>query len=197
MIGVYIAECILGLFSTRQRAASMAGDLAESNPRVFRFWCDVLRTAFGFLRRDMAFESGKIAGLAIRAWLLQMVFFVLCWTVLGIVITLVIQGFGLRTAPDSGYLSAIGLTVGGACDFLVGRWLARRAHGREIAAVFAVHMVQFLASTLFVTAIVLRGLWGATWLDAFSLPSPLFLLLSVPMFAGAIIERRNRMKETQ
>jgi hypothetical protein len=56
-----IAERILALVTTGDRAASIVGDLTEGTAArgVFRFWPGVLRTAASLLWRNVAEEPGR------------------------------------------------------------------------------------------------------------------------------------------
>ncbi len=66
MHNVNIAEWILALVTTRDRAASTVGDLAEvaATRGVVWFWSGVLRTAASLLWRDVAERPARITGLA-------------------------------------------------------------------------------------------------------------------------------------
>jgi hypothetical protein len=66
MHNVHIAEWILALVTTRDRAASIVGDLTEAAATrgTAWFWSGVLRTAASLLWRDIAENPGRVAGLA-------------------------------------------------------------------------------------------------------------------------------------
>jgi hypothetical protein len=66
MHSVYIAEWILALVTTRDRAASTVGDLTEqaATRGVVWFWSGVLRTAASLLWRDFAERPAPLTGLA-------------------------------------------------------------------------------------------------------------------------------------
>src|ERR1035437_2113127 len=62
MHSVHIAEWILALVTTRDRAASTVGDLTEgaATRGVVWFWCGVLRTAASLLWRDVAEHPARV-----------------------------------------------------------------------------------------------------------------------------------------
>ena len=67
MHNVNIAEWILALVTTRDRAASTVGDLAEgaATRGAVWFWSGVLRTAASLLWRDIVEQSARFTGLAL------------------------------------------------------------------------------------------------------------------------------------
>jgi len=67
MHNISLAEWILALVTSRDRAASTAGDLAEeaATHGAAWFWSGVLRTAASLLWRQVAESAARIAGLAI------------------------------------------------------------------------------------------------------------------------------------
>jgi hypothetical protein len=67
MHSAHIAERILALVTSRDRAASTVGDLTEraaARDAVW-FWSSVLRTAASFLWRDVAEHAARLTGLAL------------------------------------------------------------------------------------------------------------------------------------
>jgi hypothetical protein len=147
-----IAELILSLFTSPERAASIIGDLEEDAPARgnFWFWECVARTVFSLLRHDLTAEPLFLLGLAVRGTLFSLRLVAL-WSVLillGIVVVaaVVVQikaaagpapswVHGQAVMDSAGYL--LGLTAMVMIEFRVGQWLARRARGREMAACLA------------------------------------------------------------
>ena len=66
MHSAYIAEWILALVTTRDRAATTVGDLTEqaATRGVFWFWSGVLRTAASLVWLDLAEHPARVTGLA-------------------------------------------------------------------------------------------------------------------------------------
>jgi hypothetical protein len=70
MRSIHLAEWILSLVTTRDRAASTVGDLAEaaSIHGVAGFWSRVLRTTASLLWRNVAENPVRITGLVSVEW---------------------------------------------------------------------------------------------------------------------------------
>lgn len=136
MHSVHIAEWILALVTTRDRAASTVGDLTEgaTTRGVIWFWSGVLRTAASLLWRDVAEHPARVTGLAflglavyigidlLFAGLSGVAFF---WAELASGHPLHLDSIGWKlwfTAPVL------------VSSLLIGRMLARWAPGRERAA---------------------------------------------------------------
>jgi hypothetical protein len=131
-----IAERILALVTTGDRAASIVGDLTEGTAArgVFRFWPGVLRTAASLLWRNVAEEPGRLTELAFLSLAVY------------IGVELVFAGLSglafFRAAMASGHplhLDSIGWKLWFAAPVLVsslfiGRMLAHWAPRRELAA---------------------------------------------------------------
>jgi hypothetical protein len=150
-----IAEWILKLFTTPERAASAIGDMVEEAHGALRFWISVVRTVFSFIWRDISADPLYMAGLAIRAWLLSaalVVGFILALIIPAIPIVGILVGAGILNEksldPPSIWITAVGWLVGVlflfTIPYRVGRWVARRAPGREIAACVALQIVPFI-----------------------------------------------------
>jgi hypothetical protein len=136
MPDINIAERILVLVTTRDRGASIVGDLAEGAAArgVFWFWFALLRTAASLLWRNVADEYGRLTGLAFLSLAVY------------IGVDLVFAGLsGLAffgAAMASGHplhLDSIGWKFWFAApalltSLLIGRILAHWAPGRELAA---------------------------------------------------------------
>jgi hypothetical protein len=133
----FIAEWILALVTTEDRAASTVGDLmedAEARGAPW-FWAGVLGTAFAILWRDLRAEPGKMAWLAARAWVFQIICVVGWFVLYGLA-----DGFSRqwRRSPGIPAWSSTAFQVAGlVISLLAGRWVARRAPGREMVACFA------------------------------------------------------------
>ena len=136
MHSVHIAEWILALVTTRDRAASTVGDLTEraATRGVAWFWCGVLRTAASLLWRDVAEHPARVTGLAflglavyigidlLFAGLSGVAFF---WAAMAKGHPLHLDSIGWKlwfTAPVL------------VSSLLIGRMLARWAPRRELAA---------------------------------------------------------------
>jgi hypothetical protein len=160
-----IAQLILSLFTSRERAAATVGDLLESTRErgAFWFWSCVARTALSLLWTDFAAEPSFLALLGLRgilvnlslllAWFIaMMVFIVLSGIPLGLIVGPLLPRIATRFIPMFEWAAAISVS---AVGFQTGRWIARRARGREIAA-----CIVFLILQTIVMAIVGEALFG-------------------------------------
>ncbi len=136
MHSAHIAERILALVTTRDRAASTAGDLTEraaARDAVW-FWSSVLRTAASFLWRDVAEHAARLTGLALLGIAVYIAIDFLFAGLGGVAFFTVAYTSGKQPQLDS-----IGWRIWFAAPVLVsapliGRMLARWAPGRELAA---------------------------------------------------------------
>lgn len=153
-----IAELILSLFTSPERAASLVGDFLEdaSARGDFWFWGCVLRTVFALLWHDLTAESAFLTGLAFRGILfgLGLLIIWLLLLVVGLALFAIVL-FQIRGTGDS--LPAwvpveagakilsdlVGLTAVVVIQYRIGQWLARRAQGREMAACAAYELLNF------------------------------------------------------
>lgn len=131
MHNIQIAESILALVTTQDRAASTVGDLTEAAAArgMVWFWSGVLRTAASLLWRELAEHSARLTGLAFLG--------------LGVYIAIDLLFAGLSGVAFFLWASAAGLSFGWKLWFaapvlisslVIGRLLARWAPGRELAA---------------------------------------------------------------
>jgi hypothetical protein len=164
-----IAEWIFKLFTTPERAASTVGDMVEEAPGALWFWISVVRTVFSFTWRDMSADPLYMAGLAIRAWLLSAALFfgfILALAVLFGVVVGMLASAGILNeksfSPPSVWISGIEWPLIAffsiAIPFRIGRWIARRAPGREVAACIALQIVPFLIMNI--VGSVVMHIWG-------------------------------------
>jgi hypothetical protein len=195
-----IAEWILSMTTTPERATATAGDLLqESSTRgSLWFWSNLLGAAASLVWRAWVAEPLYLTGLAVRAFLLQAAFLVAA----GAGAVLIAAAMIARTIPEDirvpggevgfSVYSAFGgwLILGivlcfAICQYLLGKYLARRAVHREWAA----YLTFLILNRVFWTAVSL-------WLR---LPTGAGLLLIafftgieiVALFAG--IERGRRL----
>jgi hypothetical protein len=201
MRNAQVAEWILSLVTTSERASATVGDLMENGAigSAFRFWIGVLRTAFSLLWREFSGDSARMMGLAWRGTLLQ----VLIFLVLGIAFDFM----GLLSGPswrptDSTWIAnhsivnvvgqalSVGLVL--LVSFQVGCWMARRSPGRELAPVVAYTILSFILATVAgliwdrqqsLSQFILGLAPGLAW----------NVLIETPTFAGAVWVRRKRL----
>jgi hypothetical protein len=197
-----VAEWILSLVTSSDRAASMVGDLMEdaaSHGAVW-FWIGVLRTAFSLLWRLFSNDPAQMIGLAARGFLLQLVMFVasIALSTIAIVLWWFFTGWPVETGPLP--LPATEWTLGSVffwvlIPFQIGRWLARRSPGRELAPVVAFTIFNF---------VLFNGVgmfWPGIESSLFEFITGLFfalawvILCQIPVLAGAVSVRRKRLSQ--
>ena len=123
-----IAEWLLVLVTSRERAASIVGDIMESSATRGRiwWWSAVLRAASSLLWGSFAASPRGMLGLAFRAWLMG-VFLGMSSIIFASILggALKIYGIAQQTLTVAVFI---------LCQFFVGRWMAWRAPGRELSA---------------------------------------------------------------
>ena len=182
MHSIHIAEWILALVTTRDRAASTVGDLMEGSAArgVAWFWSGVFRTAAALLWRDVAEHPARLIALAFLglAAEIAMEFLAACLPGLALL-------WGVATGNLPHYDSILWkLWPTGSVpvsSLLIGRMLARWAPGRELAAC----VVYAILASIY-NLVPMLGDNGAI--------VALLCVLIVP--AGAAWGRRRRLRTT-
>ena len=188
MRNAQVAEWILSLVTSPDRAASTVGDLMESATTrgALWFWIGVLRTVLSMMWRDVAANPGRMMGLAGKGFLVGLGLTFACFLVI-IPVTFVVTrasfsdlsaAFGSWTFTLSSIFVAMVLV-----PFQQGRWLARRSPNQELAACLALAML-----TAAVDAIPIALGMGTASQLVLSISVPL-----IPTFAGAAWVRRKRL----
>ena len=189
MRNAHIAEWILGLVTSRDRAASTVGDLVEeSGPRGrVRFWSGILRIAAALLWRDATENPVRITAVALIGLGIDVAASVLFAGLSGLLFFVVARN-GQHVDWNSGWWTIVLDTPTLLMSLCIGRMLARLAPGRELSACLAYAMVGSLFSVLmmFVSP---GGL-------AFSALLAVFvgdLALRTPVIAGTVWGRHRRL----
>jgi hypothetical protein len=143
MHNIHIAEWILALVTSRDRAASTVGDLTEQAGArgVAWFWSGVLRTAASLLWRDVAKNPARVTGLAFLGLAVYIGIELLHGVLSGAAFFWVAMASGHPL-----HLNSIGWKIWFAApipvsSLLIGRMLARWAPGHELAACAAYAIV--------------------------------------------------------
>jgi hypothetical protein len=175
-----IAEWILALVTTEDRAAATVGDLMEvaHGRGVVWFWAGVLGTALSIAWRDVRTEPKKMAWLALFGFVFQFV---------GGSIVVGLMSF-VWSLPFPRRIDVVYQVVNTlVLPSLTIWWLASRyARGREVAFCFAMAAFE---TTLGISLTGLH-LFGVTHLLLFNWP--LWAPSLLPLFAGAILARHRR-----
>jgi len=133
------AELILSLVTSRDRAASIAGDLLEDAEATRRFWGPLARIAVGQWSRQISTEPSSLVRRGFGALLLTigvtLIGVVLFFVAMLIAISIAKVAFG-KDLPDLGQ-AAFTFAFYFWVNFTVGRSIARRWPGREAAVSFS------------------------------------------------------------
>jgi len=195
-----IAEWLLESVTTRERAASTVGDLRETAATRGEawFWWSVLGTTVSLLWRGMVADPRRVLGLAFRAWLVSLCLAAAVAFADVFVGGLLLGAMALRNSTGgfgtvSGWLSDSEMVPAVTasmmlCQFLVGRWIARRAPGREMSACMAFTILQWILA--WVVALVLT-LAARNMALAVSRIGGWWLLTNLFCFLGALSVRRR------
>jgi hypothetical protein len=191
MRSIQVAEWILGLVTSADRAASTTGDLAEESQGPLRFWSSVARTASALLWCDIAenpWQAAKWGLIALAiAFGFQAVFIVVAAVVGGLIGGL----SGVVPKIDSAGWRTAFLVPSFVTWLIVGRILARLAPGREVtacASYTAVNLLLTVASFVVFTGPIT---WGDALYGAFLSVAQYSLVL-----AGALWGRHRRLRQT-
>lgn len=173
MLKARIAEWILSLVLPPDRAASTVGDWMEDAAErgSLWFWSCIFRTVAAHIWNDFAESPGFMIGLAFRGWLYSL------WLIMGtyfgffvaiciLVPVALFAGFLAQAVywqPSWGHVPkiigpAFTLAWLGWCQFQTGRWIARRAPGRELAACIASLLTPVIVGNGL--ALIVEHYWG-------------------------------------
>src|SRR5580658_6555833 len=158
-----IAEWVLSLVTSPERAASTIGDLMEDGVTrgALWFWTGVGRTALSTLWRTFVPGWPRILGLAGRGLLLEllgMIAMIAIPVLAPAVLTGVSVGLGHPTlfVPPDRLLDAFWWAGFVCASFGVGWWMARRAPEQELAACLALIAVELVTSAAIGMAFEIR-----------------------------------------
>jgi hypothetical protein len=203
-----VAEWILSQVTTGERAEAVIGDLLEKVPTrgALWFWWSVVTTAAAMVWRDVAANPRRAFGLGLTGFVLVLVLFVLfvfvatAALVLGFVViasTLDAQRVAGVTQLVTRGWGRVALSVAFWCvlagvQFQVGRWLARRSPGHELAPCVAFTIVGLTCSLALILAFpqYTRDPIG----DAAS--AALLVVLDLPLYAGAVNVRKKLLERS-
>jgi len=212
-----LAEWILSLVTTPARAAATVGDLLEDrlHAGALRFWGAVLMTACSLLWRDVMADPGRMIRLALYGVFLELVLSLAMAAVVGILygfvalVALAISpGTHLPWGPDTptgfatlGVIASYVFTL--VAQFQVGRVLAKRSPGRELAPCIATTLVAIAIP--FLIDLLVRGRaefpTGQSIQEAlYGSPVTVSILSQIPplvtLLAGAARIRRQRLSSS-
>jgi hypothetical protein len=201
MRNAQLGEWILSWVTSPERAAATVGDLLENASGPGTFWLGVLRTALSLLWCEFASDPANMMGLAFRGLMLQLAI------VVGILLIIIIGGGFLgffaglfwHPAGPAASINLVATAIGGLLGagiailvpFQVGRWMARRSPGRELAPVVAFTILTF---ALVRSIGMFWDTEGNIFRFILSLAAglALWILFQIPMFVGALWVRKKQ-----
>jgi hypothetical protein len=149
-----VAEWLLSLTTSPERAASTAGDLAQESATrgTFWFWRSLVGIAGSLVLREWATRPLRMTGLALAASLINTVLFVFSFAAIVVVIEIALGGtrlLGLDWNVDIYIASWWTKASVALSQILIGRWLARRSPGKELPACLAFVLLDTVVWVLF------------------------------------------------
>ena len=143
MRSIRIAEWILELSMTRERAEAVAGDLRETERGALWFWRSVIATMIASVWSDVRSAGWLLTGSA----------------VLGLITAFAAESIILWVSLQRS--QAFAHRMNGVTDALVGlfvgRWVAQRCRGHELGAWVALEMVSLLIAVSIAFALFAHG----------------------------------------
>jgi hypothetical protein len=203
-----VAEWILSQVTTGERAEAVIGDLLEKVPTrgALWFWWSVVTTAAALVWREVAANPLRTFGLGFTGFVLVLVLFVLLVFVATAALVLGFLAFasildaqrvvGGTQLVTRGW-GRVGLSVASWCvlagvQFQVGRWLARRSPGHELAPCVAFTIVGLMCSLALILAFPQHTRDPIR--DAAS--AALLVVLDLPLYAGAVNVRKKLLERS-
>jgi len=200
MRNTQVAEWILSLVTSPERAASTVGDLLEdaAHRGAAWFWFGAVRTALSMLWREFSGDPAHMMGLAVRGFLVQFVFLAAYLLVFFIVAGLTGLFAGQLWLPTGSMVAiqataiavgkVVGTGIGLLISFQIGRWLARRSPGRELAPIVALAILETAVTVALGLVLkpvdTMQVILGIT----------VYQVYQLPMFVGAAWVRRKSLR---
>jgi hypothetical protein len=200
------AEDVLALFTTREVAASIVGDLAEQSQSRRRGWftCEIVRLAFALCFRSLIAAPGRalrLAGVGLAVYFgAEVTLFV----------TIGLPWYPWHRVHEAGFWVRLGLVVFFS-NLLTGAILARRRASATVGAVApltALWLAAWLIWPLFASRAYpwpSQGVWrgGVPWPPMVAGPWTLLsaelifpLLYLLPLLLGAVLAQRGLADKT-
>ncbi len=181
-----MAERVLSLATTPERAAVIVGDLVESGAPV---WLNVIRTTVSLMLRDARSSPGTVLWTGSMIFLRQFIASFLL--TMSDFFAFGMFGLGLRAKPGILVYFAVCKLLFATSQFLLGRELRRNARQHALAAclvVLVLNVVVTFASTYY------RGIP-----QRFVLQSVVWSLINwqIPMLMGMLVSKPKQSASTQ
>lgn len=187
-----LAQWILSLVTSHDRAAATIGDLVEEGASPPAFWGSIVWTVLSLVWSELSSAPLEMFGLAVYGFVIAIV---LAASQGVVVATLVAYVFPVAM-PALSVNGVIGtsLIVGWVGSFISGILVARRAIDREVAACCAVIILESLVNA---------AMWGVLpaapserWYGTTLGSALIFLVGELLLLAGAARVRRRRFQHS-
>lgn len=169
-----LAERLLSLVITRDRAASIVGDLLEDRRRQgsIAFWMGVVRTSIAFIWRDISSAPARYAALLVAAYLVSIVLYMLFFVLPQYLIhrpydDSLLSAFWIR---ETAYLLlsdwALRTRMFFLNSFVLGLVIARISPDREVAACSAIvasNLIIVSAATFVASGVTAHAFATLAW----------------------------------
>src|ERR1700722_9831997 len=198
MLEPRLAERMLSLVVSSDRAASIVGDLVEASPggRTPRIsvWISVARIGISLLWKDVSASPGRTLYLATAGAFMNVSFlapFGLAFFSLAILLGLLGSTLLHRDVTIAVYplLACLMICAAVPAPFMTGRWIGRRSQGRELAPCVVLTILAFAACGAFCLAFgrhieLMNGLSGV-------LPTLAFLTVAAFSLSAGAVQARS------
>ena len=191
MRNLALAEWMLSLVTTPERAAASVGDLLEEGTSSFAFWWSIASTAVSLSLSDLSAAPLSLLGVALYGFVMAIVLSVLLGGLAGLLFAVLLTAWPGLTVTQ---LAIVGTALGWLGSYAAGILLAQRAKGRELAACLVLLLLQTAA--IIVTAAISRppdpavAGWYSTSLGA----TITFSINQLLTLAGSIQIRRRHLR---
>jgi hypothetical protein len=185
-----LAEWILSLVMSPDRAAATTGDLLEQGTSPLGFWWGVASTVASLTWSELSAAPLNTVGIALYAFVLALVISVLFGGAAG----LIIAAFASNVPGISvNELIPISLGLSWAGSFVAGVVMAQRAKGRELAACVVFLIVEAMM-TLAATSWSRQEVALEGWYSSAVATVVVYLVTELFMIAGAMRVRLRRLR---
>jgi len=182
-----LAEWVLSLVTSPERAVATVGDLYEEGARPLALWRSVGWIVLALIGRDLLAAPLGMFGLALYGFVISIVLSACQGVVAAGLILLVFP----RALASVNTVVATSILLGWAGSFISGILVARRATGREMSACVAVIILDTLVM------LAMTGTAPAapsdTWYAGVSGSTFILLISQLLLIAGATRVRRRRL----
>jgi hypothetical protein len=195
-----VAEWVVSLVTSSERASALVGDLEERRSGLFEFWCGVVRTTGSLLWHSFTSDWPRMLALGALGILLETLL-IAAGAILIAFATFALTGLlggvlpGESVSPPQMLVSQrVAQWIGSGAGFVISLWaqfsagrvIARRAPGRELAPCIGVLLLEYAL------AFVLYLIWPSGMSETV-LGIAMGVLSDISLFAGAASVRRRRL----